>query len=50
VEVLRTSFLQPYEQKWLGRDGLAHCQIFDEVLARNSDDDQLIAPSDGPLE
>jgi hypothetical protein len=34
VELLRRGFLQEYERKWLGRGGLALCQIFDEVVAR----------------
>jgi hypothetical protein len=34
VELLRSAFLQAYETKWLGRGGLALCQIFDSVVAR----------------
>jgi hypothetical protein len=33
VELLRTAFLQPYEEKWQGRGGVALCQIFDKVVA-----------------
>ncbi len=34
VEFLRTAFLRVYEQKWLGRGGLALCQIFDDIIAQ----------------
>ena len=33
VELLRSGYLQAYEQKWLARGGLALCRIFDRVVA-----------------
>ena len=36
-ERLRTVYLLPYEQKWAGQGGLALCQIFDQVIAGESD-------------
>jgi hypothetical protein len=32
VELLRESFLLPYQQKWAERGGLALCDIFDSIV------------------
>jgi hypothetical protein len=47
VEFLRQSFLLAYQQKWVGRGGLALCNIFDEVVAGANKHAEPGAAADG---